>query len=355
MFDNTITVNNKSYDLKILSDLSNKKLDLSNFDQKIDAYLRSYQSAGINTENYSSEQLIPQFLHFRAQRNEKLNNLFQEIKDPDVLAFYEKFRPFVELLNNKINNQTLITDLQPNKISFNATGSKDARLSTKKGFLNLYSVPKEERYRIKSDPEFRFVQCDYRNFQARLAIFLTKNDTFKGRFADVEDIYQGADREQNKLQFFRVMFGVEASEQFGLTPIFDLRKTIFEESQKKGKIVNPFGRPIFSREDEHTVFRNFITSCESDFVCNVAVKLDALLLGKRSRIKWLFHDAVMFEIHKEESALLKQIKQIMENDNIFNVRFPITIQSGKDFGNMKSLSCRGNVIQLSPRLLCFKK
>ena len=333
MFDNTLIVDKKSYDLKILYDLSNKKLDLSEFDQKTDAYLRSYQTTNINTKNYKLEQLIP-------RRNEKLNFLFQDIKDLDALAFYEKFRPFVELLNNKINNQTLITDLEPNKISFNATGSKDGRLSTKKGFLNIFSLPREERYRIKCEPGYRFIQCDYCSFQARLAIFLTQNDVFKRRFEGVEDIYQGVDREQNKINFFRVMFGTELSDQFELRPIFDLRKTIFEEIRSKGKIINPFGRPVYyNGEDENVVFRNFITSCESDFVYGVAVRLDQLLSGYRSRIKFLFHDAVMFEVHEKETALLKQIKQVMEDG--FNAHYPIKMSVGKNWGEMKVYSKRG--------------
>ena len=215
MYDNFITINDKSYDLKILLDLSNKKLDLSEFDQKIDAHLRSFQTAGIDISRFDFRSLFSnkQFLiDHQERKNAKLLELFKEVQDLDILDFYEKFRPFVKFLD-KINNQTLITDLEPNKISFNATGSKDGRLSTKKGFLNIFSLPKEDRHRIKCEKDYRFVQCDYRNFQARLAIFLTKSDAFKRRFVDVEDIYEGDDREQNKLNFFRVMFGVEISDQ----------------------------------------------------------------------------------------------------------------------------------------------
>lgn len=333
-----LIVDNKSYDLKILSDLSNKKLDLSEFDQKIDAHVRSYQTAGIDTAQFDFESLFPaQFLsNLYERRNKKMLELFAEIQDPDVLNFYEQFRPFVSLLHNKVNNQTLNTDLVPNKISFHATGSKDGRLSTMKGFLNLFSLAKEERHRIKCESGFRFVQCDYRNFQPRLAIFLTKNDAFKRRFEGVDDIYEGADREQNKLNFFRTMFGIETPNSTELKPIFDLRKDIYEEIRSKGKIVNPFGRPMwYSGEDEHVVFRNFITSCESDFVFDISVKLDNLLVGKRSRIKFLFHDCIMFEIHEEETNLIKPIKTLMEKG--WNAHYPVKLSAGKDWGNMKSL------------------
>lgn len=340
MLDYTLTVNNQSFDLKILFDLSNKKLDFSEIDQKIDAHIRSYQTAGINTERYSLEQLISnkQFLiDFRAERNEKLNSLFQEVKDPDVLLFYEKFRPFIQFLETKINNQELITDLEPNRIAFNPTGSKDGRLSSKKGFLNILSLPKEERYKIRCREGYRFVQCDYRSFQPRLAIFLTVDQDFKRRFERVEDIYEGEDREKNKLDFFRSMFGTEVSEQFGFRPIFDLRKSIFEEISLKGKIISPFGRPIwYSGEDENVVFRNFITSCESDFVFNTAVKLDDLLSPRRSKIKWIFHDAIMFEVHEQETNLLKKIKQIMEDE--FNAHYPVKMSVGKSWGEMRTLS-----------------
>lgn len=338
MITNVISVNNKQYDLKILFDLSNKKLDLSEFDQKINVQLHSFEVAGIDTSKYNLFNLFPNkqlFKDLLVKRNEKINFLFQEIKDPDVLSFYEKFRPFIDVLT-KINNQTLNTDLEPKKIAFNPTGSKDGRLSTKKGFLNIYSLPKEERYRIKCESGYRFVQCDYRSFQPRLAIFLTKNDVFKRRFEGVKDIYEGGDREKNKLHFFQVMFGIETSVSEQFRPIFELRKEIFEEIRTKGKIINPFGRPIFyNQEDENVVFRNFITSCESDFVFGVAVKLDNLLSLCRSKIKWIFHDAIMFEIHQEETELLKQIKQIMEDG--YNAHYPIKMSVGKDWGEMKAL------------------
>ena len=113
MYDNFITINDKSYDLKILLDLSNKKLDLSEFDQKIDAHLRSFQTAGIDISRFYFRSLFSnkQFLiDHQERKNAKLLELFKEVQDLDILDFYEKFRPFVKFLYN-INNQTLITDL----------------------------------------------------------------------------------------------------------------------------------------------------------------------------------------------------------------------------------------------------
>lgn len=339
--DNKILVHDKQYDLKILFDLSNKQLDLSEFDKKIDAQLKSYQVAGIDISRFELNQLFPNkqlWLDVYEQKQKKMFELFQEIKDPDVLNFYEKLRPFIEMLN-KINNQVLLTDLKPNKISFNVTGSKDGRLTIKKGFLNIFNIAKEERYHIKCDPEFRFVQCDYRSFQPRLAIFLSENEEFKRRFADMKDIYGTIDRDKQKLKFFQIMYGVESSDQLELKPIFELRQRIFKDICSNNKIVSPFGRPICNNNDpEHVIFRNFITTCEADFIFQVAVKLDQMLTGKKSKIKWLFHDSIMFEIHKEETFLLKQIKNIMENDSIFNTVFPIKVQIGKDFGNLTDLS-----------------
>ena len=337
MFSNTLTIQNQSFDLKILSDLSGKKLELSN--PKLDSILHSFRTTGIDVSNFQLSDLFPNkqlFNDLVAERNEKLNFLFQEIKDPDVLSFYEQFRPFVQLLETKINGQKLKTDLTPNRISFNPTGSKDGRLSTKKAFLNIYSLAKEERCRIQSIPEYRFVQFDYRSFQPRLAIFLSGDVAFRRRFESKEDIYEGEDREQQKLRFFQVMFGEKQSRE--LKPIFDLRKQIFEEINRKGKIISPFGRPIFFSDDpENVVFRNYITTCEADFVYRAGVKIDQLLSEKKSRIVWFFYDAVMLLIHQEETELIKKIKNVVENDNIFNIRFPVKISQGKTFGDLKSL------------------
>lgn len=342
MFDNIIVINNKSYDLKILFDLSGRKLVLSEFDNKINAQLHSYQISGINITKYNLEKLFSNkqfFNDLTAQRNEKLNFLFQEIKDLDVLSFYEQFRPFIDLLNNKINNQTLITDLKPNKIAFNPTGSKDGRLTIKKGFLNLFSLPKEERHRIKCKENFRFVQFDYRSFQPRIAIFLTDNENFKSSFAHKEDIYEGtSDREKQKLKFFQVTFGKEVSDTLQLRPIFDLRKKIFEEIRTKGKIISPFGRPIFfHNEEENVIFRNFITTCESDMIFTAAAKLDILLNGRQSKINWIFHDAIMFEIYKDEISLIKEIKNLMENNYGY---FPVKTSIGRTFGELYDLPDR---------------
>ena len=355
------------FDVKILYDLLGQRTDsfldlvpeddiYRHLSKKLDAHLKSFQVVSVDTSCFDFRFLFvdQDFLNQLFKRKSQLLiDLFEKAKQQDILDFYAEFFKFVRILYGKICNKELtIQDKQLDSwINFNATGSKDGRLSCRRGFLNIFSLPKEQRKFILSSSGYRFVQFDFKSFQPRIAIFSTNDESFKRRFSSVNDIYSTGllSRADQKLNFFRVMFGVEPSNDSSLKPIFDLRTSIFKEATKKGKIKNLFGRMIwYNGEEENVVFRNWIASCEADFVFRVVVKLNDLLNGLRSRIKFPFHDALIFEIHEQEIFLLKQIKHVMEDsfiDSIFFTRFPVKIQFGENFGELHDLSARESVTQ----------
>lgn len=351
------------HDLKILFNLSNKKenieaiaetdLEFAKLHKKHLALLKSFQVCGIDLSKISVYQnpfVDSEFCQeFNKQKDEFCIRQLENIKDQDVLIFYDRFLPFVKILENKINNNTLNTShFETNKIAFHPTGTKDGRLSSVSGLLNVYSVSKEDRHHIKSDPSFRFVQFDYRNFQPRLAIFLTDDQHFRERFLSLEDIYSTGNlsREEQKLLFFRTMYGIDSPQESSLMPIFKLRKKLFQDIKNKGKILNLFGRPIwYNNEEEHVVFRNYITSCEADFVYQKIIEIDKLLEQKKSKICFPFHDAIVFQIHNSEIKLIKDVKKIMENFE--SIKFPVQIKQGENFGDMKTIK---EVVQKPPNV-----
>src|SRR5947208_473069 len=108
------------------------------------------------------------------------------------------------------------------------------------------------------------------------------------------------------------MFGSEVPTDSLLMPIFNFRKKIFDSAKQLGKILNPFGRPIFYKnEEEHVFFRNFITSCKTDYIFKTIIELDGIK-NIKSKLLFPYHDALVFQIHNSETNLIKEIKSIME-------------------------------------------
>jgi len=356
----------KFQDIKILYDLAGEKNENlhelvkkqhfendshSHLSKRLSAQLKSFQLTKIDTEKFDWRVLFDSdLLHdYYTQRSKLIIDLFNKFDCQEISKFYnETFFKFCGILYEISNQDIQLSSGSTLKLRFNPSSSKDGRLSCRKNSFNVYSLPKKDRGMIVARPDHKIVQCDFKSFQARLAIFSTDDDAFKERYRDVIDIYSkgsSPNREENKLNFFRMMYGVDTKDS-ELMPIFNMRKQLYHRMVQHKKIVTPFGRVLwFNDEDENVVLRNYITLLEADLVYKTIVELDKCLKEFKSHILFPFHDAIVFEIHKEEEFLLYDIQQIMENAglSVFGSKTPIKIQYGENFGDLKDLPQQGGV------------
>lgn len=365
------------HDVKILFDLENQDTDnftkLANsvlgsertkkyrdLSAQAEAHFRSYKVAGIDASAYPLKKCMPTFLLGEAQkeRQELIKDLFEAAKEKE---FYNTLFPVLKALR-QISSKPVCIDLQAiaddnshyssllrrktnqnNELSlyFNPVGAKTGRLSFVRGTVNVYILPKELRKAIIAPPDYQIVQLDFKSFQPRLAIFCTDSSDFKNKFNDIEDIYSvfPGVREENKLSFISWMFSKRKIDLFEkeASPILDLRKKLYSEANRCGKLTTKFGRHIYyNNEEENVVLQNYVTANEVDAILSLLVSVHEMLKETRSRIIFPFHDSLVLYVHKEEMSLVKDIKDKMENGNshIFGSKFPVSVKTGSNFEDL---------------------
>ena len=381
-----LSIEKMVYDVKILYDLEGKETtslmdlavdvlgrsrvaDYRAYSEKMNAHWKSYNTAKINWNKFPIDKSLPTEIleKLLQERNSLIEELYDKSQEKE---FYSKFYSTIKCLldisgcplqidldsikddkshfSNLIRSSVRQGGADPNVpelyLQFNPVGAKTGRLSFKKGTVNFYILPKELRKCLAAPPNYSIVQLDFKSFQPRLAIFCTDDKEFKNRFSNVEDIYSvfPGDREENKISFISWMFSKRRHPIFDVeaSAILQLRKDLYSEVRKSGKLTNKFGRTLYySDEDENVVFQNYITSVEVDAIMSLMVKIYDFLQDRKSRIIMPYHDSLILYIHKDEMNLIDETKDIMENEHriLFGSKFPVSVKCGSNFGEMESL------------------
>jgi hypothetical protein len=358
------------YDFKNLIDLGKiilgeGKLEIFiELSSRINAHLNSYKVSKIDINRYCRTEIIPSDLleRFYRERASIIAQLYHKFDDKEILDFYSSIEKTAKSLH-VVSKEPVHIDLDVlgehrghyvssiNKnivdgklyLKFNVVGAKTGRLSFKKGTPNIYGMPKEMRNCIVAPQDYKIVQFDFKSFQPRLAIFSTDDEEFKDKFRGIDDIYSifPGDRKKNKLLFIAWMFSEMKNDMFGeeASAIQELRKKLYQEVKREGRLINKFGRVLhFGEEKRNVVLQNYITSLEVDAILTLVRCVEPILRARKSRILFPFHDAIVFLVHKEENNLVALIKDFMEkfHQNTLGTTFPVEVREGYNFGEMKS-------------------
>lgn len=358
-----------------LLSLSRSELDVGEteryiyFTNKIEAILKSYRACKIKLGKYPIESILSRSL-LREYYKEKANILFllyEKIEsEKELLDFYKnRFRIVFSQLK-QIDNQEIRIDSEKIKqfnnshaeyikrniskdstikLHFNPVGAKTGRASFKHGTLQLYSLPKEMRSAIIARSGYNIVQFDYKNYQARIAIALTKDDDFRDRFLNSEDFYSefGGDREKVKLSFLAWLFSDSYSDIFDVQakPIREHKSLLYNRFLDEEKLVNIFGRPLYfdKKSGAHLIYQNYISSTEADMVLELSSKLIQKLKDNDDvRFLFPFHDAFIFEVKEGKERIIGKLKELIEtyHKEVFGCRFPVEAKIGKNFEQLKT-------------------
>jgi len=334
--------------------------------EKIEAHLNSYRITKINVDKYTDDQIFPDYLlrSLYIERakivadlisgqhgDERIKNFYSELMYNNIRVLSDISRKPLNIDIGSIEDSDMYhlraikknTTAGKSYLRFNAVGAKTGRLAFKKGTINIYALPKDLRKCITASPNSRIAQFDFKSFQPRLAIFSNKDEEFKKRFREVKDIYSvfPGDRDTNKIGFLAWMFSNSRNEMFEkeASAIYDFRNELYLEAKQNGSVMNFFGRVVHLEDKEKNVlFQNYITSLEVDAILELMRWINKILDKKQSRILFPFHDAIVMEIHNDETEIIPLLKKFMEN--IFSQRFssvfPVEVSIGENFGNLKS-------------------
>lgn len=335
---------------------------------KINAHLYSYRVSRVNYKKYKKSEIIPENLllsfykerfvvlvelykHFVQSQNtqkikyfydtvmkkniKSLHNVSEQPISIDTVPLRAEFNFYAEAIKNNLADNQIY-------LKYNIVGAKTGRLSFRKNTVNVYSLPKNMRKCIVAPRDFEIVQFDYKSLHPRLAIFSVSDVEFKERFKDIEDIYSlfSGVREKNKISFLTWMYSENPDEKFEKEawPVYKLRDSLNHTVQRTGELVNIFDRVL--KFDLHTkkniIFQNFITSLEVDMMFGLVRGFEQVLRNKKSKILFPFHDALIFQVHKDELSLLPEMKKYMEHvySHLFSSTFPVEIKRGKNYGEM---------------------
>lgn len=323
----------------------NKSLKYFHLKNKLLSHLNSYRISKIKAQDFSLKELISNEL-FNEFYYEKLNCMAELINigfDKQVVDYYSEDTTIQALLTLlQLSDEDIIINDKIVRLQYNFFGSKNSRLSLRNKDFNIYNLPKDKRSCIKAPEDFILAQFDYKSFQPRISLALFASDEIKVKIKDIEDIYSifPGDRESNKIELISWMFSNRRNAKFDmlLSSIKDARYKLWQSS-KDGKLLNNFNRPLFfTGEEENVVFQNFICSVEADVILQKLTEIFLFLKKKKSKIIFSFYDCLCLFIYKDEINIIDEIKNKMENIDKFDIKFPISISTGNNWGNLENVA-----------------
>ena len=229
---------------------------------------------------------------------------------------------------------------------------------------NLSSLKHENRKFIKSNfgNDGIFFYFDFKSLHPNLILSLMKKEIFKFKnkskvclpiasFYDELGIYtefKNKSKEEIKKNVFTILYGFQNLPDINiLENMYNFSNNIYQQYLKDEFIKTPFGK-IIKLDEQHqnrgTIFANFIQSIESNFLPERLYPI----LKENNNLEIIpilyLYDGMLFDVKKSEKNF-KEIKNIYillsngkENENQYfeNEKFPLSLQYGNNFGNMKT-------------------
>ena len=239
----------------------------------------------------------------------------------------------IHVLVSKISKQKVNVSGSEKTIKYDMFSSSTGRLATKRGSYPILSISKEERASIVPKNDF-FLELDLNGAEIRTLLSLS------GKAQPNYDIHNfnkeiiaepHLTRQEVKERFFAWLYNPDAQslkfEKF-------YNKNIYKKYYSNGHIQTPFFRSL--KTDERKALNYLTQSTTSDIVLDNAYNIINFLKGRNSFLAFTMHDSIILDFSKEEHFLVKDIKEIFEN-NIFG-KFLSNVSIGKDYKNMRKIT-----------------
>ena len=98
-------------------------------------------------------------------------------------------------------------------------------------------------------------------------------------------------------------------------------------------VKNYFGREVKSDEDH--CLNYIVQSTAADVFLRQAIKINKLLEGKNSFIKFLIHDSIVLDVSKEDIGMLTDIFNTFSDTDLGKIM--IKKKLGKNFADMRKI------------------
>jgi hypothetical protein len=318
---------------------------------KLRAYMKSFITAQVSMDENCFFDLVPvSFIHeLFSTRAAMLKNIFDTHKRPDNYDFLYNLNKMLNEIAEKevkveMKNLPLIGEIKnaskmKKKVKYNLFGTVTGRLSAEQDSFPILTMNKNLRCIVGPTNDF-LLELDYNAFEPRVLLALNGK---KQPSADLhewnkDNVFLGTNRDGAKKKFLAWMYDERGTTT--LPPQQDKKvKMFYDKNIVRGKyydggvVKNYYGREI-KADNEHAI--NYILqSTASDIFLRQAIKINDLLKGKKTFIKFLIHDSVVLDVSSEDKQLIKDIYNTFSTTDFGN--FVITKKVGKNYGEMKQL------------------
>ena len=116
-----------------------------------------------------------------------------------------------------------------------------------------------------------------------------------------------------------------------LQPLLVKFKEQMNRFTENGYLVNPWGTIIWPEKD-YASYSNFISSSAVEIMVDQLYKIKFFLTNFKSQLLFQVHDSIVFDIHPEESLIVRDLAKILMSYN--NMFFSVNYSSGYDYKNL---------------------
>ena len=362
-WDYSSLLNDKQYNLaKLYAGTKNIEDAVSNesrenyliYKNKVRSYLKSFKTAQVSLDTNCFFDLVPPYFlrELFMVRSMMLNEIFEKYEKPDNYDFlydlntmiYEIAEREVKIDLTKLLQAANITayknvDKIKKKVKYNMFGAITGRLSTEHDSFPILTLSKNLRGIVQPTNDF-LLELDFNTFEPRILIALNGKEQPKEDLHDwnKDNIFIGMSRDDSKKKFLAWLYDSK-----GVVKLNDSQKkkanAIYNKDQIKKKyyngnlVKNYFGREIKADEDHSLNY--IVQSTAADIFLRQAIKVNKLLEGKKSFIKFLIHDSVVLDISKEDIGMLKDVFDTFSDTDLGKLM--IKKKFGKNFLDMRKI------------------
>ena len=299
------------------------------------AQSRACETAKVDLANgcffdFMPEKQLISWLEQRHAALQKIHNSKQKTCDYDILHK-------AHVLTNNISRQEVKYNNKKGQkhkkfIKYNIFGTTTGRLTTSRDSLPILTMKKSERNLLEPQNDL-FLELDLNGAEIRTLMALSGQhqpdiDIHEWNLDNIFSNLQN--REQAKKEFFAWFYNPSMKNN-------DLEKFYNKNAYKnflKGDMIHtPYGRKI--KSEERKAQNYLLQSTTSDIVIENSYNIMNYLKKYKSRVAFLMHDSVVLDFSKSEYGLVRDIKEMFEN-NEFG-KFKTNIKIGKNFGDMRKV------------------
>ena len=277
----------------------------------------------------------------------KIKDIVLDIRKNMSMTGFNEYNNLVIPMFRSIENSGLATRNGIEYTKYNLW-TTTGRPSNSFNGINYAALNKEDGTREKYISRFekgKLVEFDFDAYHIRLIASMinyelpeTSIHTYLGRHYFGKDIITKEEYEESKSITFKILYGGVPKEFENITFFWEVKRYIFklwDIYKRKGYIETPkFNRKVFADNlkdrdiKPQTLFNYMIQAFETEQNALIIKSLCEELEQYQSKIVLYTYDALLFDIHPNETHLLKTIKNSM--------LFPVKCKTGYSYNSMNT-------------------